>query len=146
MAPVAVAVAAAIIAAGSGTASADTPRQSEWWLAKLHITEAQKISQGSGVTIAVLSTGTETAAPDIRGSVTNGPDLSNSSRSPGGPFYGLQEAVHLMSGELTNQLHRTMIWLANQKTHGPAGGERPALRSKSSRWKWKFEPGVYGSH
>ena len=90
MAPVAVALAAAMIAAGSGTASADTPRQSEWWLAKLHILEAQKISQGSGVTIAVLSTGTDTAAPDIKGSVSNGRDFSNSSRSPGGPFYGIQ--------------------------------------------------------
>lgn len=90
MAPVAVAVAAAMIAVGGGTASADTPRQSEWWLAKLHILDAQKISQGSGVTIAVLSTGTDTAAPDIKGSVSNGQDFSHSGRSPGGPFYGIQ--------------------------------------------------------
>jgi Subtilase family len=90
MAPVAVAVAAAMIAVGGGTASADTARQSEWWLAKLHILDAQKISQGSGVTIAVLSTGTVTSTPDIRGSVSNGPDYSNSGRSPGGPFYGIQ--------------------------------------------------------
>ena len=83
MAPVAVAVAAALIAVGGGTASADTPRQSEWWLAKLHILDAQKISQGSGVTIAVLSTGTASTAPDIAGSVTNGPDYSNSGRSSG---------------------------------------------------------------
>jgi hypothetical protein len=90
MAPVAVAVAAAMIAVGGGTASADTPRQSEWWLAKLHILDAQKISQGSGVTIAVLSTGTASTTPDIAGSVTNGPDYSNSGRSSGGPFYGIQ--------------------------------------------------------
>ena len=79
-----------MIAVGGGTASADTPRQSEWWLAKLHILDAQKISQGSGVTIAVLSTGTASTAPDIAGSVTNGPDYSNSGRSSGGPFYGIQ--------------------------------------------------------
>jgi hypothetical protein len=90
MAPVAVVVAAAMIAVGGGTASADTPRQSEWWLAKLHILDAQKISQGSGVTIAVLSTGTASTAPDIAGSVTNGPDYSKSGRSSGGPFYGIQ--------------------------------------------------------
>ena len=79
-----------MIAVGGGTASADTPRQSEWWLAKLHILDAQKISQGSGVTIAVLSTGTASTAPDIAGSVTNGPDYSKSGRSSGGPFYGIQ--------------------------------------------------------
>ena len=79
-----------MIAVGGGTASADTPRQSEWWLAKLHILDAQKISQGSGVTIAVLSTGTASTAPDIAGSVTNGPDYSHSGRSSGGPFYGIQ--------------------------------------------------------
>jgi subtilase family protein len=90
MAPVAVALAAAMVAVGSGTAAADTPRQSEWWLAKLHILQAQQISQGSGVTIAVLSTGAISTTPDIAGSVTNGPDYSNSGRSSGGPFYGIQ--------------------------------------------------------
>ena len=90
MAPVAVAVAAAMIAAGSGTASADTQRKSEWWLNKLHILQAQQISQGSGVTIAVLSTGTDTGAPDIQGSVSNGPDYTKSGRTAGGPFYGIQ--------------------------------------------------------
>jgi len=79
-----------MISVGGVSSSKNTPRQSEWWLAKLNILDAQKISQGSGVTIAVLSTGTVSATPDIAGSVTNGPDYSNSGRSSGGPFYGIQ--------------------------------------------------------
>jgi serine protease len=89
MAPVAVGVAAVLIAAGSAPASADQVRHSEWWLAKLHVTAAQATSLGSGVTVAVLSTGSDTTAPDIAGSVSAGPDFSRSGRSQGGPFYGI---------------------------------------------------------
>src|SRR5260370_26583 len=62
MAPVAVALVAVWVALNSAPALADQVRQSEWWLRELHITTAQQISQGSGVTIAALDTAVDSAA------------------------------------------------------------------------------------
>ncbi len=109
MAPVAVAVAVAWVALSSGPALADQIRQSEWWLPELHVTAAQQTSQGSGVTIAVLDTGVDAAAPDLAGSVLSGPDLSHSGRVPGGPFFGIRgtEIASLIAGH----------------GHGPGDGE-----------------------
>lgn len=100
MAPVAVVLIAGWIALNSAPALADQVRQSEWWLPKLHITTAQRISDGSGVTIAVLSTGVDAAAPDLAGSVLTGPDFSNSGRTAGGPFFGISgtEIASLIAG------------------------------------------------
>src|SRR6266851_4244266 len=89
MAPVAVALVAVWVALNSAPALADQVRQSEWWLRELHITTAQQISQGSGVTIAVLDTGVDAAAPDLAGSVLTGPDFSHSGRTANGPFFGI---------------------------------------------------------
>jgi hypothetical protein len=100
MAPVAVALIAGWIALNSAPALADQVRQSEWWLPKLHITAAQRISDGSGVTVAVLSTGVDAAAPDLAGSVLTGPDFTDSGRTAGGPFFGISgtEIASLIAG------------------------------------------------
>src|SRR5260370_997831 len=89
MAPVAVGLVAVWVALTSAPALADQVRQSEWWLRELHITTAQQISQGSGVTIAVLDTGVDAPAPDLAGSVLTGPDFSHSGRTANGPFFGI---------------------------------------------------------
>jgi hypothetical protein len=100
MAPVAIALAAGWIALSSAPALADQVRQSEWWLSELHITTAQRISDGSGVTVAVLDTGVDAAAPDLAGSVLTGPDFSHSGRTAGGPFFGINgtEIASLIAG------------------------------------------------
>ena len=100
MAPVAVALVACWIALNSAPALADQVRQSEWWLPELHITAAQQISNGSGVTIAVLDTGVDAAAPDLAGSVLTGPDFSHSGRTAGGPYFGIHgtEIASLIAG------------------------------------------------
>jgi subtilisin family serine protease len=85
----AIGLAAAWAVLGSGPASADQVRQNEWWLAAMHITQAQQISQGANVTIALLDTGVDAAQPDIAGSVITGPDFTNSGEQPGGQFYGI---------------------------------------------------------
>jgi hypothetical protein len=85
----AIGLVAAWVALGSVPASADQVRQGEWWLSALHITQAQQISQGEGVTIALLDTGVDATQPDITGSVIPGPDLTNSGEQPGGQFYGI---------------------------------------------------------
>jgi hypothetical protein len=100
MAPVAVALVACWIALNSAPALADQVRQSQWWLPELHITAAQQISNGSGVTIAVLDTGVDAAAPDLAGSVLTGPDFSHSGRTAGGPYFGIHgtEIASLIAG------------------------------------------------
>jgi hypothetical protein len=85
----AIGLVAAWAALGSVPASADQVRQGEWWLSALHVTQAQQVSQGEGVTIALLDTGVDAAQPDIAGSVITGPDLTNSGEHPGGQFYGI---------------------------------------------------------
>jgi hypothetical protein len=85
----AIGLVAAWAALGSVPAYADQVRQGEWWLSALHVTQAQQISQGQGVTIALLDTGVDAAQPDIAGSVITGPDLTNSHEQPGSPFYGI---------------------------------------------------------
>jgi len=87
----AIGLVAAWAALGSVPASADQVRQGEWWLGAngLHVTQAQQISQGEGVTIALLDTGVDATQPDIEGSVIAGPDLTKSNEQPGGQFYGI---------------------------------------------------------
>jgi hypothetical protein len=76
-------------AVGSVPALADQVRQQQWWLGALHVTQAQRVSTGSGVTIALLDTGVDPAQPNLVGSVITGPDFTKSGEKPGGPFYGI---------------------------------------------------------
>ncbi len=75
--PVAALVAAGIAAMTVGLsavpASADQIRQQEWWLSGLSITNCWTASQGSGVTVAVLSDGVDGSHPDLTGVVTAAP-------------------------------------------------------------------------
>ena len=85
----AIGLAMAWTAVGSVPALADQVRQQQWWLGALHVTQAQRVSTGSGVTIALLDTGVDPAQPNLVGSVITGPDFTKSGEKPGGPFYGI---------------------------------------------------------
>ena len=69
-------------------AHAGTWRQSEWWLTKLHVTQAWRGGEGAGVTIAVLADGVEPRQADLTGRVITGPDFTDSKRIAGGSYYG----------------------------------------------------------
>jgi hypothetical protein len=67
-------------------------RAAQWWLTAMNVSRAWRSApgRGSGVTIAVLSTGVEAAHQDLAGAVTAGPDYSRSGRKAGGPFWGAE--------------------------------------------------------
>lgn len=85
----AIGLAVAWAALGSVPAFADQVRQDEWWLAALHVTQAQQTTQGAGVTVALLDTGVDPDQADIAGSVITGPDYTGSGEQPGSPFFGI---------------------------------------------------------
>ena len=80
------AIAAASIRAGHG----NTARDQEWWLAGLHVTQAWKKSEGSGITVAVLGTGVDASYPGLAGAVITGPDYSGSGRGPDNRYWGVE--------------------------------------------------------
>ncbi|HTP15940.1 MAG TPA: S8 family serine peptidase [Streptosporangiaceae bacterium] len=69
---------------------ADQVRAQEWWLSKLSVTRAWHASRGSGVIVAVLSDGVAAAQSDLVGSVTAGPDFTQSGPTARGPDFGGQ--------------------------------------------------------
>ena len=69
-------------------AGANGVRAQEWWLAGLGVPRAWQQGKGSGVTVAVLSTGVSSRAPDLAGDVITGPDYSGSGRTPDGAYWG----------------------------------------------------------
>ena len=81
--------ASCVAMSAAGPALADTVRNNEWWLSSLHVTQAWLSTKGTGVTIAVLSTGVDTNQPDLAGSVTTGRDFTGSGRAAGGSFWGV---------------------------------------------------------
>ncbi|WP_246281944.1 S8 family serine peptidase [Fodinicola acaciae] len=56
-------------------ASADTVRGLEWHIGALRISQAQQISRGDGVIVAVLDTGTDRTTPTLRGHLLQGTEF-----------------------------------------------------------------------
>ena len=87
---------AAKAAADSMQAAGDPDLAAEWWLAALGVPQAwsaltvagSHAREGTGVTVAVLSTGVDATQPDLAGDVITGPDYSHSGVSPGDLSWG----------------------------------------------------------
>jgi hypothetical protein len=80
------AIATAATPAGHG----NTARDQEWWLAGLHVQQAWRKSEGSGITVAILGTGVDVSYPGLAGSVITGPDYTGSGRNSGSPYWGVE--------------------------------------------------------
>jgi serine protease len=91
--------------ARSGSAGkADKIRKSEWWLSSMHVTSAWPSSRGSGVTVALLSTGVLTSHPDLTDSVTTGPDYTGSGETSASDTWGIEgtSAASIIAGHGDN--------------------------------------------
>ncbi len=104
---IAVGTAAATVGLSAVPASADQVRQQEWWLSALNITDAWTASQGSGVTVAVLSDGVVGTQPDLTGVVTAAPAI------PGAPS---------ATGQFFGELGTPIASLIAGRGHGPGNG------------------------
>ena len=71
-------------------ASASTVRQSEAWvLAALNVPAAWSVSQGQGVTVAVIDSGVDPTVSDLTGSVITGPDMTGVGTPISDPDWGV---------------------------------------------------------
>lgn len=69
------AVAVAVVLTGS-PAFADSIRDRQWHLTALGLTAAHRVTEGAGVTVAVIDTGVNAEHPDLAGNVLPGVDLT----------------------------------------------------------------------
>jgi type VII secretion-associated serine protease mycosin len=69
-------------------AHADEIRDKEWPLAFLNAGAANRISTGSGITVALLDSGVIGERVDLTGQVTSGPDYAGGVEQPGEPGWG----------------------------------------------------------
>ena len=85
-------------------AAADKIRDQEWWLANLHVTQAWAATRGTGVTVAVLSSGVAADHPDLTGSVITGPDFTESGETPATSSWGIEgtSAASIIAGHGDN--------------------------------------------
>jgi hypothetical protein len=71
-------------------AGADAVRDDQLWvLDALHAQEAWPVSEGKGVTVAVIDSGVNPGVSDLTGSVRAGPDLTGVGTSPSDPDWGM---------------------------------------------------------
>jgi type VII secretion-associated serine protease mycosin len=83
-------LAVASATAAAGPASADSVRDAQQWvLDAVDAPAAWPVSQGHGVTVAVIDSGVNPQVPDLAGSVTTGPDYSGVSTPSSNPEWGM---------------------------------------------------------
>jgi type VII secretion-associated serine protease mycosin len=71
------AAASLVVCFAGAPLSADPVRDAQWHLATLNVAEAQAISKGQGVTVAVVDSGIDARHPDLAGSLIPGVDFAS---------------------------------------------------------------------
>jgi subtilisin family serine protease len=75
---------------GAGAAQADSVRDAQMWvLDAVNAPAAWQVSQGKGVTVAVIDSGVNPDVSDLAGSVITGPDLTGVNTPPSDPEWGM---------------------------------------------------------
>jgi type VII secretion-associated serine protease mycosin len=81
---------AASLAVLPGTAAADSIRDNQQWvLNMMNVPAAWQLTQGAGVTVAVIDSGVNPDVSDLAGSVHVGPDYTGISTRPSNPNWGM---------------------------------------------------------
>jgi len=75
-------------------ASADQVRDAEYWLDEFGIRAAWSVTQGAGVTIAIIDTGVDGTVPELRGAVIGGADFSGLGAADGQTPVGSTGSEH----------------------------------------------------
>jgi len=80
-----------IVAAGAAApALADNVRdRQQWVLDAIDVQAAWPVSEGRGVTVAVIDSGVDPDVPDLTGVVETGPDLTGVGTPPSNPDWGM---------------------------------------------------------
>lgn len=74
---------AALIAVAIGMpASAETRQARQWYFDYLHLRQAQGITTGVGITVAVIDSGVDASHPDLNGAVLSGVSLGDAKNKP----------------------------------------------------------------
>jgi type VII secretion-associated serine protease mycosin len=64
-----------VVALFAPPAYADEYRNAQWYLKTLRVSDAQRITQGAGVTVALIDSGVSASHPDLKGAVLSGSNV-----------------------------------------------------------------------
>jgi hypothetical protein len=124
VAVIGLASAPAVLLSLPASASTGAPAaQRDWWINALHVTQAWRTTDGSGITVAVLADGVDASQADVAGHVIEGPDFTRSGRHQGGPYFGIV-GTGLASLIAGHGHGKTSSGQASAGVHGVAGGTR----------------------
>jgi subtilisin family serine protease len=88
-------------------AHADTIRDAEYWISEYGIDKAWSVSQGAGVTVAVIDSGVNGGVTDLKGAVSGGTDVSGAGQPDGQKPIGAEpEHGTLVGTVLAGRGHR----------------------------------------
>jgi type VII secretion-associated serine protease mycosin len=89
-----VAIAAGLVLAPAGAASADTIRDAQYWLSDYGVQQAWQTTRGAGVTVAVIDTGVDGSVRELQGAVVGGTDVSGQGSADGQTPVGTDDPAH----------------------------------------------------
>jgi subtilisin family serine protease len=84
------ALAGSALAFGAAPARADGVRDAQMWVLKeMNVTSAWSVTQGQGVTVAVIDSGVNPDVSDLTGAVISGPNYTGVNTPPSNPNWGV---------------------------------------------------------